>query len=320
MINPISNIREVYSIVRQMSFDDVRDAALRVPRVVVIGPTIETARQSATDIFGPEAPSRVVALAEDDPLPSYPDVVLVDRRARVDLLRSGANVVEFSHGDPFDRTRQAVMRSGFDLELPLGRTFPALRRIAALQVVHGTSRANAQFALASNIPALVPVVGGLLAAGADMLVLTKNQLMMLFKLAAVHGQDVDNRMRIYREMLPVVGAGLFWRTVARSLAGMMPFAAGAVPKVVIAFAGTYAVGMAAHVYYAEGTKVTAERMREFYRQALRELREGPGLARVLPGRFRGGVREPDPLAPYPVREGGDWGLGFGGDGRSLEIM
>jgi uncharacterized protein (DUF697 family) len=298
-LNPVSNAREVFSIVRQMSFDEVRDSALRVPRIVVIGPTVEAARQSALEIFGEEWRDYVMPLLENQPLPNYLDIVLVDRRSRVDRSRIGADIVEFSHDDPIDRTRQAVVRSGFDFEMALGRTFPALRQCAAKQIVTSTSRVNAQFAMASNIPALVPVVGGVLAAGADMIVLTKNQLMMLFKMAAVHDQDIDNRMRIYREMVPVVGAGLFWRSVARSLAAMMPFAAGAVPKVTIAFAGTYAVGMAAHVYYHEGTRANAERMREFYRQAIHELRNNPTLAKAVPARFRS-EKHPPIEATYRV--------------------
>jgi uncharacterized protein (DUF697 family) len=157
-----------------------------------------------------------------------------------------------------------------------------------MHVVQLTSRVNGQFALASNLPALVPVVGGILAAGADTIVLTKNQLMMLYKLAAIHGRDLDNRFRIYQEMIPIVGAGLFWRTVARDLAAMMPFAAGAVPKVAIAFAGTMAAGMAAHLYYHEGKRVDSVRMREFYQNALREMKERPEMLRSIPipGRMR----------------------------------
>jgi uncharacterized protein (DUF697 family) len=163
-----------------------------------------------------------------------------------------------------------------------------------MHVVQLTSRVNGQFALASNLPALVPVVGGILAAGADTIVLTKNQLMMLYKLAAIHDRDLGNRLRIYQEMIPVVGAGLFWRTVARDLAALMPFAAGAVPKVAIAFAGTMAAGMAAHVYYQEGKRVDSTRMREFYRNALRELKERPEMLRSLsmPNRLRRGSDDP----------------------------
>ncbi len=278
VINPISTAREIFSIVREMSFEDLRDAALRSPRVAVIARTVEEARLAANDVFGAEAPGLIVAQGEDEPWPNAADLVLIERRARPDRRGHGYSfVIEFSSDDPVDRIRLNVVRVGDDMELALGRTFPALRQQAAMQVVNVTSRVNGQFALASNLPALVPVVGGLLAAGADTIVLTKNQLMMIFKLAAIHDRDLDNRIRIYQEMVPVVGAGLFWRTIARDLAAMLPFAAGAVPKVAIAFAGTFAAGMAAHVYYHEGKRVDGSRMRQFYRNALQELKDRPDV-------------------------------------------
>lgn len=283
VLNPVSTVREVFSIVREMSFDDLRDTALRQPRVAVIARTIDEARGIAADVFGPEAPGLVVAQGEDESWPRAADVVLVECRSRPELGRGGYDhVIEFSADEPVEQIRQRVVRSGDDLELALGRAFPALRQAAAMHVVNMTSRVNGQFALASNLPALIPVVGGVLAAGADTIVLTKNQLMMIYKLAAIHDRDLDNRFRIYQEMVPVVGAGLFWRTVARDLAAILPFAAGAVPKVAIAFAGTFAAGMAAHVYYHEGKRVDSDRMRQFYRNALRELKNRPDLLRSLP--------------------------------------
>jgi uncharacterized protein (DUF697 family) len=212
----------------------------------------------------------------------------VDHRARAPK-RAAEHVVTFSPGDPRERVLREIFRAGDEIELRLGRTFPAIRSIAAMHVVSTTSRVNAQFALVSSLPELIPIVGGVLAVGADTIVLTKNQLMMLYKLAAIHGRDIDNRWRIYTEMVPVVGAAMVWRTLARDLVTMLPFAAGAVPKVMIAFAGTYAVGRAAHTYYDEGKKVSPARMREFYREALATLREGsiglPERARSL--RIRG---------------------------------
>jgi uncharacterized protein (DUF697 family) len=296
LINPVSSAREIFAIVREMSFDELRDAAVRPPRVAVIAVTEEEARAAAAQIFGPEAPAMVVAQGEWDSWPVGADVILVERRARPDGARSRYDrVVEFSLDAEPDQARQAVVRVGDDLELAIGRAFPATRRAAAMHVVNTTSRVNGQFALASNLPALVPVVGGILAAGADTIVLTKNQLMMIYKLAAIHGRDLDSRFRIYQEMVPVVGAGLFWRTVARDLAALIPFAAGAVPKVAIAFAGTFAAGMAAHVYYLEGKRIDSQRMREYYRNALQQLRERPDLLRSwpLPGRLRRG--EPRPV-------------------------
>ncbi len=283
VLNPVSTVREVFSIVREMSFDDLRDTALRQPRVAVIARTVDEARGIAADVFGPEAPGLVVAQAEDESWPQAADVVLVERRSRPERGRGSYDlVIEFSADESVEQIRQRIVRAGDDMELALGRTFPELRQAAAMHVVNMTSRVNGQFALASNLPALIPVVGGVLAAGADTIVLTKNQLMMIYKLAAIHGRDLDNRFRIYQEMVPIVGAGLFWRTVARDLAAMLPFAAGAIPKVAIAFAGTFAAGMAAHVYYHEGKRVDSDRMRQFYRNALRELKDRPDLLRSLP--------------------------------------
>jgi hypothetical protein len=98
-------------------------------------------------------------------------------------------------------------------------------------------------------------------------------------------------------MLPIVGAAMFWRSVARDLVTLIPFWAGTIPHVAIAFAGTYAAGMAAHAYYVEGRRVSPERMRAFYKDALEQVRQHhfslpqrasrlPGQARALPARAR----------------------------------
>jgi hypothetical protein len=89
-----------------------------------------------------------------------------------------------------------------------GRALPGFRAMAAKQIIDETAMANAQFSLVSNIPTLLPVVGNLAAAGADFIVLTKNQVMMLYKLAAASGRDLHDQRGILQEVLPVVGAGL----------------------------------------------------------------------------------------------------------------
>jgi uncharacterized protein (DUF697 family) len=299
MLNPVASAREVLQIVREMSFDDLHDAALRTPRIAVIAPTVDAARALALDVFGISAAGLVVASDDSKPWPDGADVVLLAAGARPVRPTTSGPVVDVGSDDSVQRTRQALVAVSEDLALSLGRVFPELRQAAAMQVIRTTSRVNAQFALVSNIPALVPIVGGLLAAGADTIVLTKNQLMMIYKLAAIHGRDIDNRFAIYREMVPVVGAGIFWRTVARDLADMMPFAAGAVPKVAIAFTGTFVAGMAAHVYYVEGKRASAARIREYSRKAMGELRETPGLLKALPGVNRL-TRNTDDESPHVV--------------------
>lgn len=279
---PVGSARQIFQIVREMSFDDLEQAALRRPRLAVVSTTAEDAQLAALDIFGPEARERVVVVGENDPLPDLAEIILVEEKAWRARSTSDARVVVFSRSEPIERIWQSLFAREPDLELALGRTFPKLRREAASYVVNTTSRVNAQFAVVSNVPSLVPVVGGLLAAGADTIVLTKNQLMMIYKLAAIYGRDTGNRMAIYREMVPVVGAGLFWRTVARDLAAILPFAAGAVPKVLIAFTGTFVAGMAAQVYYDEGRRPSRDRLDTFRYWAMREIRRTPSLIRALP--------------------------------------
>jgi uncharacterized protein (DUF697 family) len=165
----------------------------------------------------------------------------------------------------------------------LGRALPAFRAAAAKQVIDETAAANAQFSLVSNIPTLLPIVGNIAAAGADFIVLTKNQVMMLYKLAAVFGRDLRDQRGILQDVLPVVGAGLFWRTAARQAATWLPFAAGTIPKLAIAYVGTMAVGRAAEFYYRTGMKPTRSQMDHYVRQGAERLRrlDLPGVRRVL---------------------------------------
>jgi uncharacterized protein (DUF697 family) len=119
------------------------------------------------------------------------------------------------------------------------------------------------------------VVGSLLSAGADTIVLTKNQLMMVYKIAAASGRDLDDQHAILREMIPVVGQGFLWRTVAREATTLLPLAAGTIPKVAIAFTGTYALGRAAELFYRFGKKPTKEQRDEFVLQARHLLAKLP---------------------------------------------
>jgi uncharacterized protein (DUF697 family) len=197
-------------------------------------------------------------------------------------------VVRFEGGGPddptaVDRLRADILKRNADRAPAFGRALPAFRAAAAKQVIDETAAANAQFSLVSNIPTLLPVIGNIAAAGADFIVLTKNQVMMLYKLAAVFGRDLRDQRGILQDVLPVVGAGLLWRTVARQATTWMPFAAGTIPKLAIAYVGTMAVGRAAEFYYRTGLKPTRSQLDQFTRQAVEMLRhlDLPGVRRLL---------------------------------------
>ena len=82
--------------------------------------------------------------------------------------------------------------------------------------------------------------------GADFPVLTLNQIRLVLRLAAAHGVEVDQDR--WPEVLATVGAGLGFRAVARQLVGAIPVA-GWLVKGTVAYAGTRAVGEAAHRYF-----------------------------------------------------------------------
>ena len=163
--------------------------------------------------------------------------------------------------------------------LALGRRFPAFRPVVAERLIRETSRVNAQFAFLSNLPANLPLVGGLAGDVADLAVLTKNQALLVFKLAGVHGRDVQDRVSLAMEIAPVIGGAFVWRTLARSLLGLLPTAVGGLPKAAVAYGGTYAVGEMARYYYSTGRRPPPELVARFQAEGARLANEAANLLR-----------------------------------------
>ncbi|RRR77494.1 MAG: hypothetical protein EI684_01445 [Candidatus Viridilinea halotolerans] len=157
-----------------------------------------------------------------------------------------------------------------DLRLAAARAIPALRPTYARELVASISFVNSSYALASAIPEQIPILSVPFAA-ADILVLTKNQALMVYRLALAHGAAADFQSRM-AEIIPVVGAGFIWRQVARTLIGLIPFW-GVLPKVAVAYAGTYTTGTIAWRWFAEGEIIDGERLKELADESLRVGRE-----------------------------------------------
>lgn len=158
-----------------------------------------------------------------------------------------------------------------DLRLSLARHVPAFRPAAVTQVVNEASWENARIALLSALPGIIPFTDFLLPATAigDTFLLTKNQGLMLLRVAAAYGLPVDLRART-RELLPVVGSAFGWRAVARELVGLVPGGIGVAVKATIAYAGTYTVGKAAAIYYSTGQTLSGPRLRQLYKDASKD--------------------------------------------------
>jgi uncharacterized protein (DUF697 family) len=287
-MNTFSTAKGVWSVIRELSLDEIREQALTPPSLLVLANDRDMAERIAASVTGVSLSSYVTIRRLDEghlPVDGFDAVIIYDpdakpeSKALLDRIRSsGSNIgaAPFLSTDPAEpnalrQVRAKIVSGNPDRAVALGRFFPGFREAAIKQVNDETSMANAQFALISNVPTVVPIIGSIATVGADFFVLTKNQLLLIFKVAAIHGEDLHDSQRIFREMVPVVGAGFFWRTVAREAAALVPFMGGAVPKVAIAYTGTMAIGKAADYYYAEGAKPSKEMMKSFYQQAMESL-------------------------------------------------
>jgi len=191
-------------------------------------------------------------------------------------------VVELYALTPDDEAREklfaALVRAAPEIALPLARRHPLVREAVAEHLIRDTSRVNAQFAALSSLPANIPLIGGLVGDMADMLVLTKNQVLLLFKLAGLYGRDLELGRQLIAEVLPVVGGAFMWRSAARSLVGFLPSLLGLLPKTIVAYTGTFVVGEMARYYYRHGRKPPPEFVRELRLEGTKLAREA--LARL----------------------------------------
>jgi uncharacterized protein (DUF697 family) len=164
----------------------------------------------------------------------------------------------------------AVQTSGDETELPYvlatdvvvcppGAGFPfedILERAAERLGEHGTS-------LAARVPALRgPVCDALIESfsrrngilgvaifvpGADLPVLTLNQLRLVLRIGAAYGVEIDQTR--LPEVAATLAAGFGFRAAARRLLGALP-APSWVVKGAVAYGGTRAVGEAARLYFS----------------------------------------------------------------------
>ncbi len=296
MPNPVSAVgsfKNLMNIVKEVDFDEIRDRAELAPRILCVASSEQAARSAADRLFGEQIDRFVDFTAERDLTaldPTRFDIVLVadpeqtgiaDRLRRLAAGQKTSNLFNMSVSSPEadERLRLQIASALPDLAPALGRWFEPFRKAAVRVIVEETSRANAQFAVVSNLPAVVPMLGSLFAAGADLIVLTKNQIMMAYKLAAASNRDLADHSGVIRELVPVVGAGFLWRSLAREATSFIPFAAGTIPKAVIAFAGTYTIGRAVDYYYRFGKKSSGDQMKLLWEEALALAARIP-----LPGR------------------------------------
>ncbi len=154
--------------------------------------------------------------------------------------------------------------------LSLARRYPLFRIAVARALINDTSFANASYALGTGLAEVIPALD-IPFNVADVIVLTKNQALMVYKLGLSLGLSPRWQDHV-TQLGGVVGASFLWRQVARQLVGLIPVW-GLVPKVAVAYAGTYAVGQAVIYWYQTGQKLSGRGMRQLYSDALAHGRQ-----------------------------------------------
>jgi uncharacterized protein (DUF697 family) len=171
------------------------------------------------------------------------------------------------------------------VEIAVGRRLPPLREAVAAKLTRDAANNALKVALASALVDHIPVVGvvlGAFASAGDMVAITGLQMMLLLHIEATYGKDPDVQ-RMWK-LLPVIGGGFGWRTLARELVGFVPVAGVAI-KGAIAYAGTIVVGESVTFFLEHGSHMSKAQAAQLYdRTKADALRYARGLIARLRGR------------------------------------
>jgi uncharacterized protein (DUF697 family) len=151
------------------------------------------------------------------------------------VLATDVVAVPAGSGFPVEEiARVLAIRLG-DSSLSLAARLSVLRQPVCEALIERFSRKNGLLGVAIFVP------------GADLPVLTLNQVRLVLRIAAAHGVELDQHR--LPEVLGTIAAGFAFRTVARQALGLLPVA-GWLVKGAVAYAGTRALGEAAVRYFA----------------------------------------------------------------------
>jgi uncharacterized protein (DUF697 family) len=266
------NIREILQISKELSTEEVRDLADKRFRIALVGSTMRThdvAEQLLEGLSLPERETSRAFLVCSPTVPSEPADILIDCGG-ADEPVLGEHYTWLLPEDGALVARRIVSDLP-GLAVALARRFPMFREPAIEHLIKEASRVNGQIAMLSAIPGVIPVASVFLppAAVADIVMLTKNQIMLLLKIAAALGMSYHTRDRL-KEIVPVVAGAMGWRSLAREFVGLVPGGVGLLVKGAIAYAGTYVVGKGAEWFWRTGRELSRQQKERLYRQMLEE--------------------------------------------------
>lgn len=266
------NIREILQISKELTTEEVRELADRPFRIALIGSPTRTHDVSEQLLEGLPPAERDRSrqyLVCSTRLPDEPTDIVIDCGGATEAI-----VGEHYTWLLPEQDQQVAKRIVSDLPglvVALARRFPLFREPATEHLIKEASRVNGQIAMLSAIPGIIPIASVFLppATVADIVLLTKNQILLLLKIAAALGLSYHTRDRL-REIVPVVAGAMGWRSLAREFVGIVPGGVGVLVKGAIAYAGTYVVGRSAYWYWTTGEQLSRKQKERIYRQMLEE--------------------------------------------------
>src|SRR5579883_168308 len=237
----VTNPKEVRAVIFLGRPGDVAGAQfepLSILRVPILAITVDPLAQPS----GPNAPPAAGAWSEY----VVPAIARESLRGRV-----------FPH----------LVECAAGVEIAVGRHLPVLRETVAAKLTRDAANNALKVALASAVVDHIPLVGivlGAFASAGDMVAITGIQVMLMLHIEAAYGRDPD--VQHTWKLLPVIGGGFGWRTLARELVGFVPVAGIAI-KGAIAYAGTIVVGEGVTFYYEHGRYMTKSQASTLYERA-----------------------------------------------------
>ncbi|MCS6949248.1 MAG: hypothetical protein NZ520_02170 [bacterium] len=266
------HLQEIWQISRELSTDEVRELADKGFRIALVGSptrTHDVMEQLLEGLPLPEREKSRAFLVCDTRLPSEQADIVIDCGGAEEPLLGEHYTWLLPEQDAAVARR--IVNDLPGLAVALARRFPLFREPAIEYLIREASRVNGQIAMLSAIPGVIPLANVFLppAAVADIVLLTKNQILLILKIAAALGLPYHTRDRL-KEIVPVVAGAMGWRSLAREFVGIVPGGVGVVVKGAIAYAGTYVVGKSAYWFWTTGERLNRKQKERLYRQMLEE--------------------------------------------------
>ncbi len=222
----------------------------------------------------------VAAMPEEDRAVLRQSLLCVTTPRWASLLAPFASELHLFENGGEEELASEILEAHSDMRFALSYSFPAFRAAHARMEIRATSMQNAGWALFTAAPNLIPNPGQVFTIPAealsDFVVLTTNEIKLMFELVALSGRRVQP-LQIMPEFGIILGLAKLAEVTATNLVGKTP-GAGPVIKGGVAFAFTSAIGEALFIYQVAGVQLDRDFLEE---RAKVWLDEGKRVAKNL---------------------------------------